>query len=224
MPPTLLTILTLAVPPTCLRHCLPSLRSQCPPDMPATLLTILTLAVPSRHASDAAYHPYADLVPSQHASNAAYHPCAHMPSRHASNTPYHPYARSALLPCLRHCLPSLRLQCPPDMPPMLLTILMLTVPSQHASDAAYHPYAHVVPSRHASTAAYHSYAHSALPTSLPHRSPSALLTSLRRCLPSLRLQCPPDMPPTLLTILTLIVPSRHASNAANHPYAHLVSS
>ncbi|MBW0498986.1 hypothetical protein O181_038701 [Austropuccinia psidii MF-1] len=42
MPPMLLTILRL-----------------CPPDMPPMLLTILTLAVPSRHASNAAYHPYA---------------------------------------------------------------------------------------------------------------------------------------------------------------------
>ncbi|MBW0473304.1 hypothetical protein O181_013019 [Austropuccinia psidii MF-1] len=39
--------------PTCLQHCLPSLRLQCPSDMPLTLLTILMLAVPSRHASDA---------------------------------------------------------------------------------------------------------------------------------------------------------------------------
>ncbi|MBW0528322.1 hypothetical protein O181_068037 [Austropuccinia psidii MF-1] len=76
MPPTLLTILTLAVPsrhasdtayhpythsalPTCLRRCLPSLHSQCPPDMPPMLLIILTPAVPSWHASNAAYHPYA---------------------------------------------------------------------------------------------------------------------------------------------------------------------
>ncbi|MBW0547770.1 hypothetical protein O181_087485 [Austropuccinia psidii MF-1] len=35
-----------------------------PPNMPPMLLTILTLAVPSRHASDAAYHPYTCIVPS----------------------------------------------------------------------------------------------------------------------------------------------------------------
>ncbi|MBW0494115.1 hypothetical protein O181_033830 [Austropuccinia psidii MF-1] len=94
------------------------------------------------------------------------------------------------------------------MPPTLLTILTLAVPSQHASNAAYHP-----------------YAHSSLPTCLQHhlpslRSPSALPTCLQHCLPSLRLQCPPNMPPTLLTILTLAVPSRHASNSAYHPYAY----
>ncbi|MBW0527231.1 hypothetical protein O181_066946 [Austropuccinia psidii MF-1] len=72
---------------------------------------------------------------------------------------------------------------PPNMPPILLTILTLAVPSQHASkapyhpyacgvpsrhasDAAYHPYACIVPARHASDAAYHPYACSALPTCL----------------------------------------------------------
>ncbi|MBW0580059.1 hypothetical protein O181_119774 [Austropuccinia psidii MF-1] len=58
MPLMLLTILTLAVTS----------------DMPLMPLTILMLAVTSRHASDAAYHPYAHIVPSQHASDAAYHP------------------------------------------------------------------------------------------------------------------------------------------------------
>ncbi|MBW0551027.1 hypothetical protein O181_090742 [Austropuccinia psidii MF-1] len=80
---------------------------------------------------------------------------------------------------------------PPNMPPMLLTILTLAVPTQHASNAAYHPYAcsalptcldtpyHPnaggVPSRHASNIAYHPYA--------------------------------------------CIVPTQHASHAAYHPYA-----
>ncbi|MBW0551063.1 hypothetical protein O181_090778 [Austropuccinia psidii MF-1] len=40
--------------------------------------------------------------------------------------------------------------CPPNMPPMLLTILMLTKCPQHASNTAYHPYACIVPSKHAS--------------------------------------------------------------------------
>ncbi|MBW0541608.1 hypothetical protein O181_081323 [Austropuccinia psidii MF-1] len=91
--------------------------------MPPTLLTILMLAVPSRHASHTANHPYAHLVPSQHASDTDYHPCV----------------CSALPTCLRHRLLSLHLQCPPDMPPTLLTILMLAVPSRDASDAACHP-------------------------------------------------------------------------------------
>ncbi|MBW0551969.1 hypothetical protein O181_091684 [Austropuccinia psidii MF-1] len=70
MPLTLLNILMLTVPsqcslpslrwwssfPTCHQHCLPSL---CSYSAHPTLLTILTLAVPSRHASNAAYHPYA---------------------------------------------------------------------------------------------------------------------------------------------------------------------
>ncbi|MBW0576809.1 hypothetical protein O181_116524, partial [Austropuccinia psidii MF-1] len=56
--------------------------------------------------------------------------------------------------------------CPPNMPPTLLTILMLAVPSRHDSDTSYHPYAHVVPSQHASNTAYHPYSHSALPTCL----------------------------------------------------------
>ncbi|MBW0465752.1 hypothetical protein O181_005467 [Austropuccinia psidii MF-1] len=47
------------------------------------------------------------------------------PTQHASDIAYHPYAHSALPKCLQCCLPSLRLQCPPDMPPMLLTILTL---------------------------------------------------------------------------------------------------
>ncbi|MBW0538282.1 hypothetical protein O181_077997 [Austropuccinia psidii MF-1] len=51
--------------------------------------------------------------------------------------------------------PSLHL---PNMPPMLLTILTLTVPSRHASNAPYHPYTRGVPSQHASDAAYHPYA------------------------------------------------------------------
>ncbi|MBW0529489.1 hypothetical protein O181_069204 [Austropuccinia psidii MF-1] len=52
--------------------------------------------------------------------------------------------------CLQCCLPSLCSQCPPDMPPTLLTILTLSVPSQHASDAtlkaSYDPYPPAVPS------------------------------------------------------------------------------
>ncbi|MBW0565896.1 hypothetical protein O181_105611 [Austropuccinia psidii MF-1] len=176
--------------PTCLRRCLPSLRLQCPPDLPLTLLTILKL-IASRHASDTTH-----LVPSRHASNTTYHPYAHLvPSQHAFNAAFHPYSCSALLKCLQCFLPSLGLQCATDMPPTLLTIFTLTAPSRHASNTSYRPYAHVVPSRHASDAAYHPYACSALPTCLQHH------------LTSLRLQCPPDMPPTLLTILMLTVPS-----------------
>ncbi|MBW0586345.1 hypothetical protein O181_126060 [Austropuccinia psidii MF-1] len=82
------------------------------------LLTILKLAVPSQHAFNAPYHPYACGVPSQHASDAAYHPYACIvPTQHASNTSYHPYSCSALPTCLQHHLPSLHLQCPPNMPP-----------------------------------------------------------------------------------------------------------
>ncbi|MBW0573784.1 hypothetical protein O181_113499 [Austropuccinia psidii MF-1] len=33
----------------------------------------------------------------------------------------------------------------------------------------------------------------------------------------------PNMPPTLLTILTLAVPSRHASDTPYHPYAYIVT-
>ncbi|MBW0589748.1 hypothetical protein O181_129463 [Austropuccinia psidii MF-1] len=125
--------------------------------MPPTLLTNLTLSVPSQHASDTAYHPYTHLVPSQHASDTAYHPYACMPSRHSSDASYHPYAHlvpsqhasdtayypyacSALLTCLRCCLPSLCLQCPPDMPPIPPhTGLILK--------AAYDPYTPAAPSR-----------------------------------------------------------------------------
>ncbi|MBW0517196.1 hypothetical protein O181_056911 [Austropuccinia psidii MF-1] len=73
-----------------------------------------------------------------------------------------------------------------------------------------HPHPHLcllAPSQHASNVAYHPY------------TPSALPTCLRRCLPSLCLQCPSNMPPMPLTILTLAVLSRHASNADYHPYA-----
>ncbi|MBW0470342.1 hypothetical protein O181_010057 [Austropuccinia psidii MF-1] len=129
----------------------------------------------NRCASDATNHPYACIVPAQHASDTAYHPYACIvPSRHASNATYHPYARSALPTCLQCFLPSLRLQCPPNMPLTLLTILTLAVPSQHASDTTYHP-----------------YACSALPTCLQCclpslRSYSALPTCLPCCLPYLR--------------------------------------
>ncbi|MBW0580104.1 hypothetical protein O181_119819 [Austropuccinia psidii MF-1] len=101
------------------------------------------------------------------------------PSRLLTPSTYHPYARG----------------CLPYMPPMLLTILTLSVPcqhasdargvpSQHASDTAYHTYAHIVPSQYASNAAYHPHPCSALPT------------ILQRCLASLCLQFPPNMPPT----------------------------
>ncbi|MBW0561283.1 hypothetical protein O181_100998 [Austropuccinia psidii MF-1] len=88
-----------------------------------------------RLLSPAAYHPYARGVPSQHASNSTYHPytCI-MPTQHASNAAYHHYACSAGPTCLQCCLPSLRLQCPPNIPSMLLTILTLAVPSQDASN------------------------------------------------------------------------------------------
>ncbi|MBW0498448.1 hypothetical protein O181_038163 [Austropuccinia psidii MF-1] len=63
-------------------------------------------------------HPYPCGVPSQHASDATYHHCACIvPARHASEAAYHPYACSSLLTCLQRCLLSLRLQCPPNMPP-----------------------------------------------------------------------------------------------------------
>ncbi|MBW0579477.1 hypothetical protein O181_119192, partial [Austropuccinia psidii MF-1] len=76
MSPTLLIILTLAVPAQHASAPLPSLCSQCPhdmppllltiltlcpPNMPLTTLTILTLTVTSRHASNATYHPYAQV-------------------------------------------------------------------------------------------------------------------------------------------------------------------
>ncbi|MBW0542473.1 hypothetical protein O181_082188 [Austropuccinia psidii MF-1] len=66
MPPMLLTLLTLAVP----SHHAPNARG-----------------VPSKHASNAAYHPYSPLVPSRHASNASYHLMLAVPSQHASNAP-----------------------------------------------------------------------------------------------------------------------------------------
>ncbi|MBW0489561.1 hypothetical protein O181_029276 [Austropuccinia psidii MF-1] len=101
-----------------------------PPTPPSPPLSLL---------SPVAYHPYACIVPTQHASNASYHPYACIvPTQHASNAAYHPYACSSLLMLLT-ILP--RVECPPDMPPMLLTILTLAVPSRHASDTAYHPYA-----------------------------------------------------------------------------------
>ncbi|MBW0547159.1 hypothetical protein O181_086874 [Austropuccinia psidii MF-1] len=61
MPPTLLTILTLAVP------------SQHASDAP---YHPYAHGVPSRHASDATYHPYTCILPAQHSSVAAYHPYA----------------------------------------------------------------------------------------------------------------------------------------------------
>ncbi|MBW0518779.1 hypothetical protein O181_058494 [Austropuccinia psidii MF-1] len=51
--------------------------------------------------------------------------CLLAPTQHASDAAYHPYACSARPTCLQHCLPSLCSQCPPEMPQMLLTILML---------------------------------------------------------------------------------------------------
>ncbi|MBW0493133.1 hypothetical protein O181_032848 [Austropuccinia psidii MF-1] len=118
-------------------------------------LTILTLLwgpqvmppmPPSPLLSPTAYHPYAHGMPSRHASNAAYHPytCI-VPARHASNAAYHPYACSALPACLQRCLPSLRLQCHPNMP-----LTPLAVPFQHASNTPSHwpnPYAPAAPSR-----------------------------------------------------------------------------
>ncbi|MBW0580758.1 hypothetical protein O181_120473 [Austropuccinia psidii MF-1] len=110
------------------------------------------------------------------------------------------------------------------MPPTLLTILTLAVPSRHASEAPYHPYARGVPSRHASNATYHPYAHILPARHADNAACSALSTYLRHCLPSLCSQCPANMPPMPLTILNLAVTSRHASNAAYHPYAHIVPS
>ncbi|MBW0543401.1 hypothetical protein O181_083116 [Austropuccinia psidii MF-1] len=83
------------------------------------------------------YNPYATLGPSNYAPDATLTPL----------TP--PCTRPT---CLQHCLPSLRLQClpdmplilltilmlmecPPNMPPMPLTTLTLAVPSRHASNA-----------------------------------------------------------------------------------------
>ncbi|MBW0589931.1 hypothetical protein O181_129646 [Austropuccinia psidii MF-1] len=90
--------------------------------MPPTLLTILTLAVPSRHASNAAYHPYTrSALPtcfqcrlpslcSQCAPNMPPMPPSHLPN---------PQCR---LSSLCSCIPlKMRLQrCPPSLPiPML---------------------------------------------------------------------------------------------------------
>ncbi|MBW0517025.1 hypothetical protein O181_056740 [Austropuccinia psidii MF-1] len=118
MPPTQLTILTLA---------------ECPPN---TAYHPYACIVPSRHASNTAYHPYARGVPSQHAPNTAHHPYARcppdMPSTQLTiltlaecppkmlpalltifmlaecppDTTYDPYA--CVVP-FQHCLPSLRL-------------------------------------------------------------------------------------------------------------------
>ncbi|MBW0560293.1 hypothetical protein O181_100008 [Austropuccinia psidii MF-1] len=54
--------------------------------------------------------------------------------------------RSALLTCSRHCLPSLRSECPPDMLPTPLMLLMLA--DCPAPNTTYDPYACVMPSRH----------------------------------------------------------------------------
>ncbi|MBW0528829.1 hypothetical protein O181_068544 [Austropuccinia psidii MF-1] len=91
-----------------------------------------------------------------------------------------------------------------NIPPTLLTILMLAVPSRRS-----------LPSLGS---------WSAFPTCLRRRLPSLHLysahpTCLPCCLPYLQLKCPPNMPPMLHTILTISVPSQHASNAAYHPYA-----
>ncbi|MBW0465751.1 hypothetical protein O181_005466 [Austropuccinia psidii MF-1] len=86
---------------------------------------------------------------------------------------------------LQRWLPSLRLQCAPNMPLMPLTILTLAVTSRHASDAAYHSYARIVPSQHASDATYHAYTrivptrHASNAAYHPYAW-SALLTCLRR--------------------------------------------
>ncbi|MBW0492678.1 hypothetical protein O181_032393 [Austropuccinia psidii MF-1] len=101
-----------------------------------------------------ANNPYAAVGPSSYAYDAALTPLT--PPRTCPT-------------CLQCCLQSLYLKCPPNIPPTLLTILMLVeclpdmpptpltiltlaVTSQHAPDTAYHP------SRHASNAAYHPYA------------------------------------------------------------------
>ncbi|MBW0535604.1 hypothetical protein O181_075319 [Austropuccinia psidii MF-1] len=99
-------------------------------------------------------------------------------------------------------------ECLPDMPPMLLTILMLAVPSQNASDTAYHACAHNPPQEETRMLGPIS----ALTT--PYAS--APLPYLLRCFPFLCsrgalkicLRCHPQPPLCLilylqLTILTL---------------------
>ncbi|MBW0580408.1 hypothetical protein O181_120123 [Austropuccinia psidii MF-1] len=116
--------------------------------------------------------------------------CRRLTSRRTAcppDTAYHPYARG--VPS-RHCLPSLRSECPPDM---LLTLLILTlpyargVPSQHAPNTTY-PYACVVPPRHAPDTT-HPYVHG-VPS--PH------------CLPSLCLRS--ALPTTLTTYASVVHP------------------
>ncbi|MBW0582404.1 hypothetical protein O181_122119 [Austropuccinia psidii MF-1] len=72
---------------------------------------------------------------------------------------------------------------------------------------------------------------SALTTPYTSAPPPHLLLGLQslRCHGAFKLclqRCPhpPNMPPTLLTIFTLTVPSQHASNAPYHPYACRVPS
>ncbi|MBW0577168.1 hypothetical protein O181_116883 [Austropuccinia psidii MF-1] len=107
--------------------------------------------------------------------------CPHPPLCLLEPAAYHPYACGY----------------PPDMPPMLLTILTLTVPSQHACNSAYHPYAHVVPSQHACNAAYHPYAHcSQDETMMPPPSPPSPPPLSSPLLPILtHPQSPQDIPP-----------------------------
>ncbi|MBW0568243.1 hypothetical protein O181_107958 [Austropuccinia psidii MF-1] len=71
MPPTQLTILTLA---------------ECPPD---TAYHPYACVVPSQHAPNTTYDPYACVVPSRNASDTAYHPyTCRVPSGHAPDTTY----------------------------------------------------------------------------------------------------------------------------------------
>ncbi|MBW0556520.1 hypothetical protein O181_096235 [Austropuccinia psidii MF-1] len=73
---------------------------------------------------------------------------------------------------------------------------------------AYNPYAAVGRSSYASNATLTPSQHALQCLS---DMPPTLLTILTL------VECLPDMPPTLLTILTLPVTSRHASNAAYNP-------
>ncbi|MBW0561645.1 hypothetical protein O181_101360 [Austropuccinia psidii MF-1] len=138
--------------------------------------------------------------------SAAYHPYAHgVPSKHASDTAYHPYACG----------------CPPDMPPMPLTILMLAVPSRHASNApltlAQSARRLVIltllqPPQDDTTMPPPISALTTPPPSTPLTPPCTRLM-LSTAYHPYACGCPPNMPPMLLTILMLAVPSRNSSNA-----------
>ncbi|MBW0572732.1 hypothetical protein O181_112447 [Austropuccinia psidii MF-1] len=85
--------------PTCLQHCLPSLCSQCPPDMPLTPPSHwpdpYAPAAPHLHPYhphlffSAAYNSYAPAAPSRYASDPTLNP----PIPNPLSAAYHPYAQ-----------------------------------------------------------------------------------------------------------------------------------